>query len=218
VTGTVTATHTFKVTNFSLLDGMGIGKHVDSSTFSAGDHDWNIRVYPDGCKEEGKAVYMSVVLNLMRGAVGVRVKFSMSLLDKHGHVSKVREDTHTFEWANGFWGWGQYMEKSKLKPLLHLNNDRFTIRCDLTVIQDSLTEAVASTNVVVPQSNLQQHFERMLKDGRATDVTFSVAGELFHAHRCVLAARSPVFEAELFGPVKEQATQPIRIDDMEPAI
>jgi speckle-type POZ protein len=47
-----------------------------------------------------------------------------------------------------------------------------------------------------------------------------VAGELFRAHRCVLAARSPVFQAELFGPVKEQAThtRPIRIDDMEPAI
>ncbi|XP_066344490.1 BTB/POZ and MATH domain-containing protein 1-like [Miscanthus floridulus] len=58
----------------------------------------------------------------------------------------------------------------------------------------------------------------MLKDGRGTDVTFSVAGELFHAHRCVLAAWSPVFEAELFGPVKEEATQPIRIDDMEPTI
>jgi speckle-type POZ protein len=51
-------------------------------------------------------------------------------------------------------------------------------------------------------------------------VTFSVAGELFRAHRCVLAARSPVFQAELFGPVKEQAThtRPIRIDDTEPAI
>jgi speckle-type POZ protein len=97
------------------------------------------------------------------------------------------------------------MEKSKLQPLLLVNNDCFTIRCDLAVIQDPRTEAVAST-IVVPQPNLQQHFERMLKDGRGTDVTFSVAGELFRAHRCVLAARSPVFQAELFGPVKEQAT------------
>lgn len=45
-----------------------------------------------------------------------------------------------------------------------------------------------------------------------------MAGELFRAHGCVLAARSPVFEAELFGPVKEEATQAIKIDDMEPAI
>ncbi|KAG0527560.1 hypothetical protein BDA96_06G243300 [Sorghum bicolor] len=198
VTGTVTAAHTFELTNFSLLEGsMGIGKYVDSSTFSVGGHDWNIRVYPDGWKEDDDD-YVSVFLNLERGAVGVRVKYSMSSLDKHGHVSK-------------------YMDKCKLQPLLDLNNGCFTIRCDLTVIQDPRTEAVAST-IVVPQPNLQQHFEHMLKDGRGTDVTFSVAGELFRAHRCVLAARSLVFQAELFGPVKEEATQPIRIDDMEPTI
>ncbi|XP_021319853.1 BTB/POZ and MATH domain-containing protein 2 [Sorghum bicolor] len=217
VTGTVTAAHTFELTNFSLLEGsMGIGKYVDSSTFSVGGHDWNIRVYPDGWKEDDDD-YVSVFLNLERGAVGVRVKYSMSSLDKHGHVSKVRDDIHTFEWTNGFRGWSKYMDKCKLQPLLDLNNDCFTIRCDLTVNQDPRTEAVAST-IVVPQPNLQQHFEHMLKDGRGTDVTFSVAGELFRAHRCVLAARSLVFQAELFGPVKEEATQPIRIDDMEPTI
>ncbi|KAB8112806.1 hypothetical protein EE612_051541, partial [Oryza sativa] len=36
------------------------------------------------------------------------------------------------------------------------------------------------------------------------------------AHRCVLAARSPVFRAELFGPMKESAaTAVITVDDME---
>ena len=37
-------------------------------------------------------------------------------------------------------------------------------------------------------------------------------------HICVLAFRSPVFRAELFGPMKEKAENLIRIDDMEPAI
>jgi speckle-type POZ protein len=39
------------------------------------------------------------------------------------------------------------------------------------------------------------------------DVTFHVGagGETFTAHRCVLAARSPVFMAQLFGPWKENA-------------
>jgi len=66
---------------------------------------------------------------------------------------------------------------------------------------------------------MQQHFERMLKTGKGTDVTFDVNGQLFHAHRCVLAARSPVFEAELFGPMKEKATaEPIEVADMEPSV
>ena len=40
--------------------------------------------------------------------------------------------------------------------------------------------------MVVPPSDMHQHFERMLKDGRGADVAFNVDGQLFRAHRCVL--------------------------------
>jgi speckle-type POZ protein len=58
----------------------------------------------------------------------------------------------------------------------------------------------------------------MLKDGKGVDVTFDVDGRLFHAHRSVLSARSPVFDAELFGPLKKSPEEPIKIDDMDPTI
>jgi speckle-type POZ protein len=59
----------------------------------------------------------------------------------------------------------------------------------------------------------------MLKDGQGPDVTFSVVDQLFHAHRDMLAARSPVFKAELFGEMRENdAHRIINIDDMEPSI
>jgi speckle-type POZ protein len=50
-------------------------------------------------------------------------------------------------------------------------------------------------------------------------VTFEVGGEKFMAHRCVLAARSIVFKAELFGPMKEGATDTVvSVKDMEPKV
>ncbi|KAL6651421.1 hypothetical protein ACP70R_010346 [Stipagrostis hirtigluma subsp. patula] len=195
VTGSVTAAHNFEVTNFSLLDGIGIGKYVSSSTFTVGARDWNIRLYPDGWEEEDKAAYVSVSLTFLRGAVGVRAKFSVG-------VSQ---------------GWQKCMEKSKLQPLLRFNNDCFTIRFVLTVIKESHAEEVVKT-IEIPQSNMHQHFEHLLKNGKGADVTFSVDGQLFDAHRCVLAARSPVFEAELFGPMKKKPRQHIKIEDVEPAI
>jgi speckle-type POZ protein len=111
-------------------------------------------------------------------------------------------------------GWPEFIYKSRqFRTLLRSSNDRFTVRCALTVIGKSQSEEE------FPEPNMQQHLEHMLKAGKGKDVTFDVGGQIFHAHRCVLAARSPVFEAELFGPMKEKATtEPIRVADMEPSI
>ncbi|KAF8673394.1 hypothetical protein HU200_048958 [Digitaria exilis] len=50
------------------------------------------------------------------------------------------------------------------------------------------------------------------------DVTFEVQGDTISAHRLVLAARSLVFKAELFGPTKERTMSHIRIVDMDPRV
>ncbi|GJN20627.1 hypothetical protein PR202_gb08027 [Eleusine coracana subsp. coracana] len=49
------------------------------------------------------------------------------------------------------------------------------------------------------------------------DVVFQVGGDKFPAHRCVLAARSPVFNAEFFGTMQESTTTTssvIHVDDI----
>jgi speckle-type POZ protein len=40
--------HDFRVTDYSLLEGMGFGRYVSSSTFSVGGREWAVRFYPDG--------------------------------------------------------------------------------------------------------------------------------------------------------------------------
>ena len=67
MTASVQAVHSFEVTSFSLLEGMGAGRFVSSRTFRAGGRGWNIRVYPDGSKEEDKAEYVSAFLYLVDG-------------------------------------------------------------------------------------------------------------------------------------------------------
>ncbi|CAL5070115.1 unnamed protein product [Urochloa decumbens] len=216
LTQAVTEVHNFEVINFSLLEGMGVSKFVSSKNFRVSGYDWNIRLYPDGATANCKG-YISAFLAFLGGA-SARVRFSFCVLGKHGQVLKLLNDEHTFQNAGLRWEspWLRFVEKSSLQPLLHKNNDRFTIKCVLTVIRDPLIEDVSA--IVVPQSNLLQDFVGMLKDRESADVTFSVGGQLFPAHRCVLAARSPVFRAELFGPMKEKATRHIKIDDMEPSI
>ena len=59
-----------------------------------------------------------------------------------------------------------------------------------------------------------EYFGKLLDSGKGTDVNFEVEGEIFAAHKLVLAARSPVFKAQLFGPMRNQNTQCIKVDDI----
>uniref|UniRef100_A0A0E0LWV8 BTB domain-containing protein n=1 Tax=Oryza punctata TaxID=4537 RepID=A0A0E0LWV8_ORYPU len=56
----------------------------------------------------------------------------------------------------------------------------------------------------------------MVDHFNSSDVFFSVGGETFHAHRALLAARSPVFKALLLGS-DSTAEACITLNDIEPA-
>ena len=140
-TETFTATHNFEVADFSLLDGMGIGEFVRSSTFTVGGCDWNIRLFPDGNKKEHEGAFVSVFLCFIGGgeATRVRAKFSLSMVDRDSRVSKLpmlgddRPLIHTFGPGDREWSWGvTYIEKFKLRHFLYLNDDSLTIRCVLS--------------------------------------------------------------------------------------
>ncbi|XP_024313975.1 BTB/POZ and MATH domain-containing protein 1-like [Brachypodium distachyon] len=70
--------------------------------------------------------------------------------------------------------------------------------------------------LVVPCSDIGAHLGRLLDDGNS-DVSFVVGGDTFPAHRAVLAARSPVFKAELFGSMAESTMSSITLADIAPA-
>ncbi|XP_047084051.1 BTB/POZ and MATH domain-containing protein 1-like [Lolium rigidum] len=63
--------------------------------------------------------------------------------------------------------------------------------------------------------DLGHHLAIMSGKQELTDVSFDVGGESFSAHCLVLAARSPVFRAELYGPMAESKMTSIPIKDME---
>ncbi|KAM0868384.1 hypothetical protein ACQ4PT_041370 [Festuca glaucescens] len=85
----------------------------------------------------------------------------------------------------------------------------FTIRCVLTVRIDS------------PPLEHPGHLERMLKDGRGSDITFSVGGQEHRAHSSLLAARSKSFEEQLFDdPVTEteKDMRHVKVTDIDPTV
>ncbi|KAJ1267889.1 hypothetical protein BS78_07G093600 [Paspalum vaginatum] len=87
-------------------------------------------------------------------------------------------------------------------------------QCDVTVIKEvqvkQETQQTAETSDFeshdlrqLRPSDLSHDLGRLLESEEGADVAFKVQGEVFRAHKVVLAMRSPVFKAQLFGPMSD---------------
>ncbi|KAJ4818291.1 BTB/POZ and MATH domain-containing protein 2 [Rhynchospora pubera] len=219
ITRTCTGSHLIKFVGYSFDKGTGVGECISSDTFTLGGYDWSIEYYPDGKKYyEG---YLTFDLKLRSTATNVRVKITLTLLSQTGGTPFIRSSsTAVILNCNQSWECQYFVERHKFEASEYLKDDSFTIQCTVTVMECSnlkKTNCKARPFPVQP-SNLHQHLISLLERGDGTDVSFKVSGVTFDAHRCVLAARSPVFMAELFGPMKGKVNDSIEIKEMEPSI
>ncbi|KAL5231423.1 hypothetical protein ABZP36_030199 [Zizania latifolia] len=195
---TVSGHHLLKIDGYSRTKvGLPFGRFTRSSSFPVGGHAWHIRYYPNG-SSDADCISFCLVIEPDEHTVTCAGEKEMaavrlSLLDQAGEPVPAYTRTATGEvpsWsgrlgASDLWS-GQmfvscsnFIERKELEASEHLVNDRFT-----------------------------SHMAALLASGQGADVTFQVGGggETFAAHRCVLAARSSVLRAELFGAMKEGVT------------
>ncbi|ESQ49424.1 hypothetical protein EUTSA_v10020850mg [Eutrema salsugineum] len=225
-TETINGSHEFKISGYSLAKGMGIGKYVASDTFMVGGYSWAIYFYPDGKSPEDNSVYVSLFIALASEGADVRALFELTLVDQsgnerhkvHSHFGRTLESgPYTLKYRGSMWGYKRFFKRSLLESSDYLKDNCLLVRCCVGVVK-SRTEGPRSYNIPVPVSDLGQQFGKLLESRKGADVTFHVDGETFPAHKLVLAARSPVFRAQLFGPLKNQNTKYINIEDMEAPI
>ncbi|EPS58860.1 hypothetical protein M569_15950 [Genlisea aurea] len=223
VAKTVNGSHDFKITGYSLSKGIGIGKYVASDTFMVGGHEWAIYFYPDGKSDEDNATYVSLFIALASEATDVRALFELSLLDQsgrgrhkvHTHFGRTLESgPYTLKCRGSMWGYKRFFKRSTLEGSDYLKDDCLQVHCSVGVVK-SHTEGPKVYTIPIPPSDIGQHFGQLLGTGEGADITFEVDGETFAAHKLVIAARSPVFRAQLYGPMKDRDTQHIKVEDME---
>lgn len=215
--------HVIKIDGYSITKGLREnGSCATSLPFKVAGHSWVVRYYPNGYRSED-AGYVSVYLFLQPpyASTTTKVILGFSLLDKDltpvpSYSPKGPVPARTFSKQSPSWGHGRFIRKENLERSAHLRGDCFSIRCDVTVLKDIRVRENKVEFVVVPRSNLGRHLAGLLESMDGADVTFLVASQRFSAHRCVLAARSSVFKAELFGAMREkEAGGVVEIGDME---
>ncbi|XP_062167279.1 BTB/POZ and MATH domain-containing protein 4 isoform X3 [Alnus glutinosa] len=225
VTETVNGSHNFTIRGYSLAKGIGVGKHIASDNFTVGGYQWAIYFYPDGKNPEDNSTYVSVFIALASEGTDVRALFELTLLDQsgagkhkvHSHFDRSLESgPYTLKYRGSMWGYKRFFRRNMLESSVFLKDDCLKINCTVGVVVSGI-DCSRLHSIHVPESDIGEHFGMLLDNEECSDVTFNVSGEKFHAHKLVLAARSPVFETEFFNGMDEDNHE-IVITDMEPKV
>ncbi|KAJ4782780.1 BTB/POZ and MATH domain-containing protein 2 [Rhynchospora pubera] len=213
----VTGSHLFKIMGYSLQTDIAKKKFLESATFSVGGYDWSIHYYPNGVKSTEED-YTSIFVLLKSEAKYVKAQPSFIILNENRNPLSARLTTEVYTFTSDnkdSYGFPKFVKRSALQSLSgDLKNDCIVIRCTVTVFKTFPVEVEPAFPLPVPPPDMQQ-LSHLLEAGYGADVTFKVNGQRFNAHKHILAAKSQVFLAQFFGPLKENKDKIIKIEDME---
>lgn len=172
-----------------------------------------------GLNEGEDKDFVSLYLRLVASdKKDVHVEFKCAVLGEGGRKINVFEATHRFA-PGGTWGWKKFIERARLLKGTEglLTRDKLTIFCEVLPFLDSVN--ISSQNMVVsvdvPECNLSDDFGHLLESRQLSDVVLSVQGKEIHAHKVVLAARSPVAAAMFQHEMKEEKEGRVEITDCD---
>ncbi|XWS52737.1 hypothetical protein CRYUN_Cryun11dG0097800 [Craigia yunnanensis] len=223
VTETVNGSHQFVIQGYSLVKGMGVGKHIASDNFTVGGNPWVIYFYPDGKNPKDNSTYVSVFIALASEGTDVRALFELMLVDQsgkgkhkvHSHFDRSLESgPYTLKYRGSMWGYKRFFRRVLLETSDYLKDDCLKINCTVGVVVSVIDCTQLDS---IQESDIGAHFDMLLENMEVSDITFDVAGEKFHSHKLVLAAQSPVFQSEYFDGMDEEK-QEIVITNLEPKV
>ncbi|PAN43410.1 hypothetical protein PAHAL_8G234000 [Panicum hallii] len=221
----VSGSHVLTINGYSRAKGIPTNEFI-SSSFTFAGHSWSIRYFPNGSSSSGGTAAAAAAAAAASASVylacadDVVARFTICFLDEAEERPICSMSTGEFRRMSEQRGDGfqMFITRVALERWRNVRDDRLRIRCDITVlkvIQQNEHATTMAKYVDVPPPDLFRSLGYLLSTGDGADVVFEVGGETFSAHRCILAARSPVFRAELFGPMKEGAAASVGIHDME---
>ncbi|PNT78341.1 BTB/POZ and MATH domain-containing protein 1 [Brachypodium distachyon] len=237
VVTTTSASHVLDIKGYpKLIKLLPNGKGVASLPFAVQGRacttsSWHVEFFPDG-DLPARAGFVSLFAVLDRADSALKATVGFDLLDPatgdpvpRYASSAARDVVHDFTRPGAYSPHaGSSIRREELERvfrLLEAGGGSFSVRCNVTVFEFSGAAAAPA----VPPPDLPRHLGGLLETREGADVSFLVGGAedttgCFSAHRCVLAARSPVFRAELYGGMAESAADGrcVRVDDMRPEV
>ncbi|RLN04028.1 hypothetical protein C2845_PM13G07030 [Panicum miliaceum] len=204
---------------------------IQLAVFVTAGYHWRLRFYPTDVLSPRGDGRFSVSLQLMSTGATVRAVQELTVLD-HAALVPPRllsaAPPRYFAYEYGGYGdqirhfssAGMDLDRTSLleQCTAYVRDGRLLLQFTVTVCpEDPGQTPGAVARIDVPPSDMLGQLGEVLERGEGSDITFLVDGELFPAHRIILAMRSSVFRAELYGEMKENgAAATVAIGDMRP--
>ncbi|KAJ4788484.1 BTB/POZ/MATH-domain protein [Rhynchospora pubera] len=199
--------------NYSKSKHLPVGQYISSPPFSVKGYEWALHFYPQGNSlAKSNGTHVSLFLKYLSNIKEVQAEFSLNILHKNGEHFSTRNPlvyNNTFKCHPSSDDWGT----SKFIPRVELEN--LFCKDGLVIISCKIMVVSAPAGVDDSTNGLCHDIEKLWGRGERFDVTFEVEEERIYAHKFMLAARSPVFEAELYGSMKEAKSSNIKIKDIK---
>jgi speckle-type POZ protein len=216
---------------FSPVSGISVGTQ------------WRLVCYPKG-NYGASSNYMSIFLEYIKGERDIKAKAEYSLVNRKCELTEMRKDAQfsVYKCGNSR-GFINYVKYDTLTLIENetLDDDKLKVYVRITIMDDAITEEtkyqefddVESVNFSTRGlEGLVRDFTQLLlhSSQKMSDIKIRVtipfmefddddsiqSPVIFHAHKLILAARSPVFAAMFSNRTLENTTNIIDINDLHP--
>jgi speckle-type POZ protein len=211
---------------------------VSTSHIDRFDFEWNIQHFAHLTKDK---TYYSTQFKNLKGSQNLKWRLELYIRDEEVHVSLTQSDRYWLCHVNIYRFKMAIVNQSRANAKINvqlenlvgfkisesqacsylMSDGSFTICCE---IQERIEGEIQSNGDMVASGKQFQlingfdQLERLFEDMTLSDVTLNVNGRQFKAHKCILASNSQVFLAMFEHPTKENITNQVVIEDIEPEV
>ncbi|KAL6613985.1 hypothetical protein ACP70R_036255 [Stipagrostis hirtigluma subsp. patula] len=160
--------HVFKIAGYSLAQGIGVGRCLQSSTFTVAGHDWAIVFYPDGHGVNETDDHVSVFVTLLSDTAaaedkdggaggGVRAHVDFALLDQRRSPPVIKKESrlsYSFASRGASAGYAMFMSKAEVASSGLVHDDCLAVRCVVHVVRVRDAAAAGAVVAAVPPASV----------------------------------------------------------------
>ncbi|KAK5980828.1 Protein maternal effect lethal 26 [Trichostrongylus colubriformis] len=174
---------------------------------------WSIKIYPKGNGENNKdfvflCLNRIVSANAKTSKVGFKSRFILRTAEMKEIDMRIHPNPSHSDYVS-------YIKRDVLFPQI-LPKDLIIVDVEIDVAVDTITTTTEPAKKSNYEQRLVEDYQRLFRDDLLKDFTIRVGGKEIRAHRAILAARSPVFQAMLMNELTSETKRGVlEISDLD---